>query len=120
MQKRLWVFAATLALGIAAIAATGATASFGGASVARGTSLHAAPFNWSAVPKTTAARKAKTTLVFGMEQDITGFNVLQADESAFWAQVTGVTPVIRGGYINDQNAAYHLDLAKSETVTKTV
>ena len=83
--------------------------------------MAAAPFaqSWANVPRTTAGRKAKDVVVFGAEQDITGFNTLNADENALWAQLTGITPTMRGAYIIDQKGDYHLDLASTVTATKT-
>ena len=116
MHRRLWLVVGAAAA-IAVIAVASAAASTKGASGSR--VLAAAPFSqaWANVPKTTAARKAKTTLIFGMEQDVTGFNVLDGDETAVWAQTPGITPVIRSMYINDQNGGYRLDLASKVVAT---
>jgi peptide/nickel transport system substrate-binding protein len=119
MHKRLWllggVAAAIMCLAASATATT---------KVVSGTSAHAlaaAPFAqaWANVPRTPAARKAKSVLVFGMEQDITGFNLAQADQTAYWAAVTGETGVIRGNYIVDDKGNYHLDLASRVKATKS-
>jgi peptide/nickel transport system substrate-binding protein len=118
MHKRFWLFAGVIAVGVAAMATVGATASFGRTASLSGASLHAAPFNAAAIPDTVAARKAKKILVFGMEQDVTGFNLAEADETAYWAALTGETPVIRGAYIIDQRGNYHLDQASRVKVTK--
>jgi peptide/nickel transport system substrate-binding protein len=82
--------------------------------------LAAAPFakSWASVPRTPAARAAKKTMVFGMEQDVTGFNLAEADETAYWAALTGETPVIRGNYIIDNKGKYHLDMASKVVATK--
>ena len=77
------------------------------------------PKSWAQVPRTTAGREAKSVLVFGMEQDIVGFNTAISAENAYWAAITGNTPILRGAYIIDQNANYHLDLASSVTATKS-
>ncbi len=93
MHRRFWLLAGIGAVVLAIVAAAGATASFRGESARSLSSvMRAAPFNWAAVPKTQAARQAKSVLVFGMEQDITGFNLFQADQTAYWAAVTGETP----------------------------
>jgi peptide/nickel transport system substrate-binding protein len=119
MHRRLWLLAGAAAAVLLLAASATATTKVAGS--ARGSTLAAAPFaqSWAQVPRTTAGRKAKSVLVFGMEQDVVGFNVLISSENAFWAAVTGNTPVIRGAYIIDQNADYHLDLASSVTATKT-
>src|SRR5438034_807521 len=119
MHKRLWLLAgAAVAMLLVAVSATATTTK-----VSKGTSasLSAAPFAqaWANVPRTTAGRKAKSVLVFGMEQDITGFNLAQADQTAYWAAVTGETGVIRGNYIVDQKGNYHLDMASSVKATRT-
>jgi peptide/nickel transport system substrate-binding protein len=71
------------------------------------------------VPRTSAARKAKSVLVFGAEQDITGFNVLNADQNALWSSIVGAEPAIRGTYIVDEKGDYHLDLASKVVATKS-
>ncbi len=113
MHKRLFLVGAVV-VALATVATAGAV-TFHGASAAQ--TLRAAPFNAAAVPSTIAAQKAKSTLVFGMEQDITGFNLSEADETALWAAITGETAVIRGTYIIDQEGNYHLDLASSVVAT---
>jgi len=116
MHRRLWLLAgAALALLV-----VGATAS-ASTSVATAPKLAAAPFahSWANVPRTPAGRKAKSVLVFGMEQDVTGFNTGQTDQNAYWAALTGNTPVVRGIYIIDDKGQYHLDLASKVTATKS-
>ena len=119
MYRRLWLLVgAAAAVLMVAATATATTRVAGSASSA---SLHAAPFAqaWANVPRSPAARKAKSVLVFGMEQDAAGFNTLEADENAYWAALTGNTPIIRGNYIIDNLGNYHLDLASSVTATKS-
>jgi peptide/nickel transport system substrate-binding protein len=92
-----------------------------GASAASGsTKLAAAPFSqsWANVPRTQAARTAKDVLVFGMEQDVTGFNATEASQSSYWAALTGNTAVLRGNYIIDDKGNYHLDLASKVVATR--
>jgi peptide/nickel transport system substrate-binding protein len=119
MQRRLWLLAGVGAAVLMIAASATATTKVAGS--AKASSLAAAPFaqSWANVPRTSAARKAKDTLVFGAEQDITGFNVLNADENALWAQITGISPTLRGAYIIDEQGNYHLDLASKVTATKT-
>ena len=118
MHRRLWLLAG---VGAAVIALT-ASASAGAKATAPGASASpaAAPFAlaWAKVPRTPAARAARSVLVFGMEQDSDGFNLAEADETEYWSALTGETPVIRGDYMIDQNGNYHLDLASSVTATK--
>jgi peptide/nickel transport system substrate-binding protein len=103
-----------------ALLVAGATAS-ASTSVAKAPKLAAAPFaqSWANVPRTPAGRKAKSVLVFGMEQDVSGFNTGQTDQNAYWAALTGNTPVIRGIYIIDDNGNYHLDLASKVVATRS-
>jgi peptide/nickel transport system substrate-binding protein len=119
MQRRLWLLAGVGAAVLMIAASATATTKVAGS--AKSSSLAAAPFaqSWANVPRTAAARKAKSVLVFGAEQDITGFNVLNADENALWAQVTGISPTMRGTYIVDNEGNYHLDLASKVTATKS-
>jgi peptide/nickel transport system substrate-binding protein len=119
MQRRLWLLAGVGAAVLLIAASATATTKVAGS--ANGSTLAAAPFaeSWANVPRTPAARKAKDVVVFGAEQDITGFNTLNADENALWAQITGISPTLRGAYIIDQSGNYHLDLASKVTATKT-
>jgi peptide/nickel transport system substrate-binding protein len=119
MYRRLWLLVgAAAAVLLVAATATATTRVSSGASSAR---QAAAPFaeSWANVPRTPAARKAKSVLVFGMEQDVAGFNTAQADQNAYWAALTGNTAVIRGIYIIDDQGQYHLDLASKVTATKS-
>jgi peptide/nickel transport system substrate-binding protein len=116
MHRRVWFLAAAVAavLGLAGSAAAMTATS----SNAR--ALQASSFAkvWASTPRTPAARAAKKTMVFGMEQDVTGFNLAEADETAYWAALTGETPVIRGNYLIDNKGQYHLDMASKVVATK--
>src|SRR5690348_10306653 len=117
MYRRLWLVA-----GVAvALLAVGATASATTTTSSSSAKLAAAPFAqaWASVPRTPAARKAKSVLVFGMEQDVTGFNTGEESQNAYWAALTGNTPVLRGNYIIDDKGNYHLDLATKVTATRS-
>ncbi|HKU57893.1 MAG TPA: peptide ABC transporter substrate-binding protein [Gaiellaceae bacterium] len=57
-------------------------------------------------------------MVFGLEQTVTGFNVLEADENAYYAAIVAGYPIIRGTYIVDQKGNYHLDLASKVKANK--
>ena len=90
MHRSVWILAGAGAAVL--LLAASATATTKVARQRRGASkLAAAPFAqaWANVPRTAAARKAKSVLVFGAEQDIAGFNILNANENALWAQITG-------------------------------
>jgi peptide/nickel transport system substrate-binding protein len=116
MHRRVWL----VAVAALALLAVGATASATTKS-SSSNKLAAAPFAqaWANVPRTPQARKAKDTLVFGMEQDVTGFNTGEESQNAYWAALTGNTPILRGNYIVDNNGNYHLDLATKVTATKS-
>ena len=98
MHRRLWLFAgAAAAVLLLAATATATTKVSSSSASASGATPAAAPFaqSWANVPRTTAARKAKSVVVFGMEQDIDGFNTNLTCCNAFWAGVTGNVPVTR-------------------------
>ena len=118
MHRRVWFLAAAVVavLGLAGSAA----AVTAGKSSNSASSLRAAPFAkaWANIPRTPAARAAKKTMVFGLEQTVTGFNLGNADQNAFYAAIVAGTPVIRGIYIIDNKGQYHLDMASKVTATK--
>ena len=116
MHKRYSIVAAA-ALGVLALAASAS----GTPARTSGASLAAAPFAqaWAQVPRTPAGRRAKDVLVFGMEQDITGFNTALTCCGAYWAAVTGNTPELRGAYNIDNKLRHVLDLVSSAKATKT-
>ena len=118
MHRRVWFLAAAVVavLGLAGSAA----AVTAGKSSNSASSLHAAPFAkaFANVPRTPAARAAKKTMVFGLEQTVTGFNLGNADQNAFYAAIVAGTPVIRGTYIIDNKGQYHLDMASKVVATK--
>src|SRR5438045_2265864 len=119
MHRRLWLLAgAALAILLVAATATASTSRTSAARAAAGTT--AAPFaqSWAHIPRTTAARKASDTLVFGQEQDIDGFNTSLTCCNEFWAGVQTV-PVIRGAYIINNKLQHVLDLVASAKATRT-
>ncbi len=121
MHRRLWLLAgAATAVLLLAASATATTNTAGTARAADATPA-AAPFaqSWAQVPRTPAARKAKSVLVFGMEQDVDGFNTALNCCSEFWAAVTGNTPVLRGAYVITDKLAYVPDLVSKVVATKT-
>jgi peptide/nickel transport system substrate-binding protein len=120
MHRRLWLLAsAALAILLVAATATATTSRTASARAADATPA-AAPFaaSWAHIPRTTAARKAKDTLVFGQEQDIDGFNTNLTCCNEFWAGVQTV-PVIRGAYITNNKLQHVLDLVSSAKATRT-
>jgi peptide/nickel transport system substrate-binding protein len=120
MHKRLSLLAgAAVALLVLAATATATSKVATTASAADATPA-AAPFaqSWANVPRTPAARKAKTTLVFGQEQDIDGFNTNLTCCNQFWAGVQTV-PVIRGAYIVNDKLQHLKDLVTDAKATPT-
>jgi peptide/nickel transport system substrate-binding protein len=116
MHRRVWFLAAAIAavLGLAGSAAA-MTAGASSSSSARMSSFAHA---WASVPRTPAAREAKKTMVFGLEQTVTGFNLDEADENAYYSAIVAGTPIIRGNYLIDQNGNYHLDMASKVVANK--
>jgi peptide/nickel transport system substrate-binding protein len=118
MHRRVWFLAAAVVavLGLAGSAA----AVTAGKSANSASSLHAAPFAkaWANIPRTPAARAAKKTMVFGLEQTVTGFNLGNADQNAFYAAIVAGTPIIRGTYIINNKGKYLLDMASKVVATK--
>jgi peptide/nickel transport system substrate-binding protein len=57
-------------------------------------------------------------MVFGLEQTVTGFNLNDLDENAFYAAIVAGTPVIRGNYLIDNKGKYHLDMASKVQANK--
>ena len=118
MRKRISMMAVVaIAMLVVASSATAVGKHAAGSASAQ---LAAAPFAeaWANVPRTPAARQAKSVLVFGQEQDIVGFNAALSCCSQFWAAVQAV-PVIRGTYNVDSKLRHVLDLVSSAKATKT-
>jgi peptide/nickel transport system substrate-binding protein len=118
MPKRISLIAAVVVAVLAV--ASSATAVNRHAAASSGASAAAAPFaqSWANVPRTSAARQAKDTLVFGAEQDIVGFNAALTCCTQFWAAVQ-VVPVVRGAYNVDNKLRHILDLVTAAKATKT-
>jgi peptide/nickel transport system substrate-binding protein len=118
MQRRLWLLAGA-AVAVLFVAATATATAPKTASIA-GTTPAAAPFSesWAQVPRTPQARKVKTTIVFGQEQDIVGYNANLNCCGQFWAGVQTV-PVIRGAFIRDNKLRPLKDLVSDAKATAT-
>jgi len=111
MHRRIW-FLVAAAVTVLVVAGAGAATGSASAKI-----LQAAPFNAASIAKTPAARAVSNSMVYGMEQDVTGFDSLNANQTQYWAVVTGETPVIRGNFIIDNNGNYKLDLASKVVVS---
>src|ERR1700712_996792 len=111
MQKRLWLLAGAAAAMLAIAATATATSKVAATASAADATPAAAPVaqGRAGVPRTPAARRAKTVLVFGQEQDIDGFNTNLTCCNQFWAGVQTV-PVIRGAYIVNNKLQHLKDL----------
>ena len=94
MGKRLWLLAGAVILA-SAIMVTGATAKEAGVS----------------------SSAAKTTLVFGAEQDINGFNTNLECCNQFWAVVIANSPVLRGAWIITSKLQYQPDVITGAKLT---
>jgi peptide/nickel transport system substrate-binding protein len=115
MHRRVWLIAAA-AVGVLALASS-AAAMTTTTSSARTGQMTAFAKAWAA-NRTPAARAAKTTVNFAMEQDAGGFNLANQDFTGAWAAYFGETPVIRGNYMIDNNGKYLYDLATKVVATK--
>jgi peptide/nickel transport system substrate-binding protein len=120
MHRRVWLLVGAAAAVMIVAASATATAKVGRTATPAGATPAAAPFaeSWAQTPRTPAARKAKTTLVFGQEQDIDGFNTVLTCCNQFWAGVQTV-PVIRGAYIVNNKLEHIKDLVTDAKATPT-
>jgi peptide/nickel transport system substrate-binding protein len=118
MHRRVW-FLAAAAAGVLLLAGSAAAMTVN-SSRSHSDALATTPFAkaWASIPRTPAARAAKKDMVFGLEQTVTGFNLLDLDENAFYAAIVAGTPIIRGNYLIDQKGNYHLDLASKVQANK--
>jgi peptide/nickel transport system substrate-binding protein len=119
MHRRVW-FLAGLAAAVLALAGSATAMTAAKSSSASARSPYAVPFAKAAasIPRTPAARQAKKTMVFGLEQGVTGFNTGDANENAYYAAIVAGTPLLRGNYVIDNKGNYHLDLASKVVATK--
>jgi ABC-type transport system substrate-binding protein len=101
--------------------AASATATTKVAGSARGAESSAAPFaqSWAQVPRTTAGRKAKSVLVFGVEQDINGFNTALACCNQLIGGFMGNLEAIHGAFNQNDKGVWFKDLVSAASATKT-
>jgi peptide/nickel transport system substrate-binding protein len=121
MHRRVW-FLAAAAAGVLMLAGSAAAMTAGASSSSAAGALSTSSFatGWASVPRSPAARAAKKNMVFGLEQTVTGFNLGNADQNAYYAALVAGTPVLRGTYIIDNKGRYHLDMASKVKVTKKI
>ena len=120
MHRRVWFFAGAAAAVLALTGSAAAMTAASSSSTATARSPYAVPFAKAAasIPRTPAAREAKKSMVFGLEQGVTGFNTGDADENAFYAAIVAGEPILRGNYVIDNKGNYHLDMASKVVATK--
>lgn len=114
MHRRVW-FLVAAAAGVLMLAGSAAAMTAGSAS---STVRARAATEWGGVPRSPAARAKKKSMVFGLEQAVTGFNLNNADENAYYAAIVAGTPIIRGNYLIDQKGNYSYDMASKVKATK--
>ena len=116
MHRRVWFLAAAAVVAVLALASSAAAMRTTASSQAAAKSSFAKSF--ANIPRTPAARAAKKTVNFAMEQDAGGFNLANIDFTGAWAAYFGETPVIRGDYMITNKGTYVLDLASKVVATK--
>ena len=119
MHRKLWLLAgAAVTVLLVAASATATTKVAGSAS---GAQSAAAPFSqaWAQVPQTAAGRKAKNILVFGIEQDINGFNTNLSCCNQLVGGFLGADEALHGAFNQNNKGLWDMDLVSSATATKT-
>jgi peptide/nickel transport system substrate-binding protein len=119
MHRKLWLLAGA-AVTVLLVAAS-ATATTKVAGSAKGAQSAAAPFSqaWAQVPQTAAGRKAKNILVFGIEQDINGFNTNLSCCNQLVGGFLGADEALHGAFNQNNKGLWDKDLVSSATATKT-
>jgi hypothetical protein len=119
MHRRLWLLAGAAAAVMLLAASATATTKVAGS--ARGAESSAAPFaqSWAQVPRTTAGRKAKSVLVFGVEQDINGFNTALACCNQLIGGFMGFNEALHGAFNQNDKGVWFKDLVSAASATKT-
>jgi ABC-type transport system substrate-binding protein len=116
-RLRLFAGAAATVLLVAASATTGTAGRRAGAAAA------ATPFAtaWAHVPRTSAARRAKSVLVFGIGTDVNGFNLALACCSLLQAGFMGGFETGRGAFLQNDEGTWVKDIvSKASANTKGV
>jgi ABC-type transport system substrate-binding protein len=120
MHRRIWLLVGAAAAVLVVAGSATATSKTASAPASTATPA-AAPFAqaWANVPKTAAARKAKSVAVVAMEQDLPGtFNTNYSPSNSAWTIWSGINPVLRAPYVIDNNLNYQYDLVSNVTVNK--
>jgi len=116
MHIRVWFLAAAAVVAVLALASSAAAMRTTKSSQSVAKSSFAKGL--ASVPRTPAARQAKKTVNFAMEQDAGGFNLSNQDFTGAWAAYFGETPVIRGNYTITNKGKWILDLASKVKATR--
>jgi peptide/nickel transport system substrate-binding protein len=121
MHRRPWLLAGVAAAVLVLTASATATTKVAGTARASDATPAAAPFaqSWAQVPRTPAARKAKSVLVFGAEQDIDGFNTSLSCCNELWANYMGGIEAVHGAFLQNQKGIWVKDLVTSASADKT-
>jgi peptide/nickel transport system substrate-binding protein len=119
MHRRLWLLAAAAIAVMSVVASATATSTVTG--TARGAQSAAAPFalSWAQVPRTAEARKAKSVLVFGEEQDVNGFNTNLSCCNQLAGGYLAFNEAIRGAFVQNDKGVWVKDLVTAAAATKT-
>jgi ABC-type transport system substrate-binding protein len=119
MLKRLWLLAGVPAALLLTAATAGATSVT--ARSALGAQSAAAPFSqaWAQVPRTTAARRASQILVFGVEQDVNGFNTALACCNQLASTYLGAGEALHGAFEQSNRGIWFKDLVSQATATRS-
>src|SRR5436305_366889 len=119
MHRKLWLLAGASATVLLVAASATATTKVAGS--ARGADSAAAPFaqSWAQVPRTAEGRKAKSVLVFGLEQDINGFNTSLSCCNQLIGTFLGAGEALHGAFNQDTKGLWFKDLVSSAAATKT-
>src|SRR4051794_41849692 len=119
MHRRLWLLAGAAAAILFVAASATATTKVAGS--AKGAESSAAPFaqSWAKVPQTTAGRKAKSVLVFGVEQDINGFNTVLACCNQLIGGFIGAAEAPHGAFNPKEKGGWVQEVVSSGSATQT-
>ena len=119
MYRRLLLAGVLGATALLLVASATATTKVAGS--AKGAESSAAPFSqaWANVPQTTAGRKAKSVLVFGLEQDVNGFDTNLACCNQLIGGFMGSIETLRGAFVQNEKGIWVKDLVTQASATKT-
>ena len=119
MHRRLWLLAGVAAAVLLLTASATATTEVAGS--AKGAESSAAPFAqaWANVPRTTAGRKARSVLVFGVEQDINGFNTNLACCNQLVGGFMGAVEALHGAFNQNNKGVWFKDIVTQAMATRT-